>query len=319
MPVLYPRVEPYRVHEIAVDGLHTLYIEEAGNPEGLPVVVLHGGPGVGCDPAQRRFFDPSVYRIVLFDQRGAGRSTPHAELRDNTTVHLISDLETIRRWLDIERWLLFGGSWGATLALAYAQSHPRHVLAMILRGVFLGRKRDIQWFYQEGASRILADHWREFVAPVAENRRGDMIAAYYELLTGKDRGGRLRAAQAWSVWEGHAIGLMPNDNVVAQFSADKLALSMARIECHYFINDCFLQDNQLLRDAERLRDIPGVIIHGRYDVVCPLESAVGLHGVWPDAELHIIEGAGHAASEPGVRDALVSATRDMARRLGAMR
>lgn len=319
MPDLYPPIEPYRTHELAVDDLHTLYVEEVGNPMGLPVVVLHGGPGVGCDPSHRRFFDAAIYRVILFDQRGAGRSRPHAELRDNTTWHLIADMEAIRAHLGIERWLLFGGSWGATLGLLYAQAHAQRVLGLILRGLFLARQMDVDWFYKQGASRVLADHWRDFLAPLAEESRHDPVSAYYQILTGEHLGERLRAAQAWCVWEGHAIGMMPSPHVVKQFSQDKLALSMARTECHYFINACFLDQNQILRDADRLSGIPAIIIHGRYDIVCPLENAVSLHARWPDAELHIIEGAGHAASEPGIRDALLSATREMAARLGAMR
>lgn len=310
---LYPDIKPYVTHSIAVDELHTLHVEECGNPEGLPVVFLHGGPGAGCEPWHRRFFDPEVYRVVLFDQRGCGRSTPHAELRDNTTAHLLADIESIRERLDIKRWVVFGGSWGSTLALVYAEAHPKRVLGLILRGIFLTRPQEIRWFYQQGASHIFPDEWEHYVRPIPEAERGDMVAAYYRRLTGDDELARMAAAKAWSLWEGKLATLLPRDSVIRHFGDPYTALSLARIECHYFINDSFLEPNQILRDAPRLKGIPGVIVHGRYDMVCPLENAWDLHKVWPSAELRIVPDAGHSASEPGIVNALIAATTSMAR------
>ncbi len=315
MLTLYPNIKPYVEHSLAVEPPHVLHVEECGNPRGLPVLFVHGGPGAGCEAYHRRFFDPDVYRIILFDQRGAGRSVPHAELEGNNTQALVSDMERIREHLGIERWVVFGGSWGSALALVYAQTYPERVLGLILRGIFLCRPREIQWFYQDGANRLFPDYWQEFAHPIHEAERGDMLRAYYRLLTGADEIARLTAAKAWSVWEGRTLTLIENRSVVEHFGNPHHALSLARIECHYFINNSFLEENQILRDAHRLRDIPGVMVHGRYDVVCPLESAWELHQAWPQAEFKIIPGAGHAASEPGIVDALVCATRDMARRL----
>ena len=282
-----------------------------------PRVFQHGGPGAGCLPYHRRFFDPDLYRIILFDQRGAGQSTPHAELGGNTTPALVSDIETIRIALDIDGWVVFGGSWGSTLGLVYAQTHPGRVLGLILRGIFLCRPEDIYWFYQHGAGRIFPEYWEQYLAPVPEAERGDMVSAYYRLLTGTDESLRLAAARAWSLWEGRTISLLPCKDSEQAFGDPHFALAMARIECHYFMHDSFLEPDQILRDASKLKDIPGVIVHGRYDVVCAVDNALALHAVWPQADLHIIHDAGHAASEPGIIDALVSATRDMARKLGA--
>ncbi len=315
MLTLYPNIKPYVERSLAVEPPHVLHVEECGNPRGLPVLFVHGGPGAGCEAYHRRFFDPDVYRIILFDQRGAGRSVPHAELEGNNTQALVSDMERIREHLGIGRWVLFGGSWGSTLALVYAQTYPERVLGLILRGIFLCRPREIQWFYQDGANRLFPDYWREFAHPIPEAERGDMLRAYHRLLTGADEIERLTAAKAWSVWEGRTLTLIENRSVVEHFGNPHHALSLARIECHYFMNNSFLKENQILRDAHRLRDIPGVMVHGRYDVVCPLESAWELHQSWPQAEFKIIPGAGHAASEPSIVDALVCATRDMARRL----
>lgn len=315
MLTLYPNIKPYVEHSMAVESPHVLHVEECGNPRGLPVLFMHGGPGAGCEAYHRRFFDPNVYRIILFDQRGAGRSTPHAELEGNNTQALVSDMERIREHLGIGHWVLFGGSWGSTLALVYAETHPERVLGLILRGIFLCRPREIQWFYQDGANRLFPDYWREFAQPIPEAERADMLRAYYRLLTGADEIARLSAAKAWSVWEGRTLTLIENRSVVEHFSNPHHALSLARIECHYFMNNSFLEENQILRDAHRLCHIPGVMVHGRYDVVCPLESAWELHQAWPQAEFKIISDAGHAASEPGIVDALVRATRDMARRL----
>jgi proline iminopeptidase len=312
---LYPELKPYVQHSLPVDPPHLLHVEEAGNPAGLPVVFLHGGPGAGCEPYHRRFFHPGRYRIVLFDQRGAGRSSPHAELAGNETAALVADLEAIREKLGIDRWVVFGGSWGSTLALAYAEAHPHRVLGLILRGIFLCRPRDIQWFYQDGASRVLPDYWADFVDPIPERERGDLVCAYHARLTGGDELTRMAVAKAWSTWEGRAATLRPSPSVVEHFSDPYVALSLARIECHYFKHDSFLAPNQLLRDAHRLAGIPGVIVHGRYDLVCPLENAYDLHRVWPQAELHVIPDAGHSATEPGIASALVEATDAMAERL----
>lgn len=314
---LYPEIEPTRQWRLAVDEPHELYIEECGNPDGIPVLFLHGGPGGGCVPYHRRFFDPAVYRIILFDQRGAGQSTPHAELEGNTSQALVADIEAIREKLAIEQWLVFGGSWGSTLALLYAQAHPLRVSGLILRGIFLCRPEDIHWFYQQGASRLFPEYWEQYLAPVPEAERGDMVSAYYRLLTSDDEPTRLEAARAWSLWEGHTISLLPCKETEQTFAAAKFALAMARIECHYFMNQSFLEDNQILNNVDKIADIPAIIVHGRYDVVCPVDQALALHAAWPQAELQVIANAGHAASEPGIIDALVSATRDMARRIGA--
>lgn len=281
----------------------------------MPVLFIHGGPGAGCDAASRRWFDPGLYRIVTFDQRGCGRSTPHACLELNSTWDLVADIERIRQHLGIEQWVLFGGSWGSTLALAYAQTHPERVLGLVLRGIFLCRPQEIQWFYQEGASRLFPDYWEDYLAPIPVEERGNLVEAFYQRLTGFDQIAQLHAAKAWSIWEGRTATLRPNTQVVDRFSDPMRALSIARIECHYFINDAFLEADQLLRDMHRIAHIPGVIVHGRYDVICPLENAWALHQRWPASELHIIRDAGHAAGEPGITDALVRATDEMAREL----
>ncbi len=315
MKTLYPPIEPHRVETLAVDDIHRLHVETCGNAGGLPVVFLHGGPGSGCEPWHRRFFDPARYRIVLFDQRGCGHSRPHAALEGNTTAHLVADMERIREHLGIDRWVVFGGSWGSTLALAYAEAHPERVLGLVLRGIFLCRPRDIRWFYQDGAGRLFPDYWDDYLAPISEAERDDMVAAYYGRLTGQDEVARMAAAKAWSEWEGRTATLLPNPSVVAHFQDPHVALSLARIECHYFMNDAFLEPDQLLRDAHRLTDIPGTIVHGRYDVVCPLDQAHALHRVWPRAGFEIIADAGHSAGEPGIVDALVRATDALAERL----
>jgi len=314
---LYPEIEPTRQWRLAVEPPHELYIEECGNPDGIPVLFLHGGPGAGCVSYHRRFFDPAVYRIILFDQRGAGQSTPHAVLEGNTTQALVADIEAIRQELKIEQWLVFGGSWGSTLALLYAQAYPQCVSGLILRGIFLCRPEDIHWFYQHGASRLFPEYWEQYLAPVPESERDDMVSAYYRLLTSDDEPTRLEAARAWSLWEGHTISLLPCKETEQSFAAAKFALAMARIECHYFMNQSFLEDNQILNNIDKIADIPAIIVHGRYDVVCPVDQALALHAAWPQAELQVIADAGHAASEPTIIDALVSATRDMARRLSA--
>ena len=291
-----------------------MYLEECGNPDGLPVLFVHGGPGGGSDETSRRYFDPERYRIIVFDQRGAGRSSPHAELEGNTTQALIADIESIREFLGIERWILFGGSWGSTLSLLYTQTHRERVMGLILRGIFLCRKKDLHWFYQEGAGRIFPDYWEDYVQPIAESDRSDFISAYYRLLTGDNEVARMAAAKAWSLWEGRCSTLRPNTHVVDHFSDPHIAIAMARIEAHYFVNGCFIAENQIIENAGILEGIPGVIVHGRYDTVCPLDQAVELHKHWPDAQLHIIRDAAHAATEPGITDALVRATDEMADR-----
>lgn len=312
---LYPGIKPYATHRIAVDAPHELYVEESGEPGGIPVLFVHGGPGAGCSPYHRSFFDPEKYRIILFDQRGSGQSTPHAALEKNTTPDLVADMEAIRQQLGIKQWLLFGGSWGSTLSLVYAQTHPQRVLGLILRGIFLCRPHEIQWFYQSGASHIFPDYWAEYLTPIPEDERDDMVAAYYRRLTSDNELQRMAAAKAWSKWEGRTSTLHPSRKVVGHFSEPHTALSLARIECHYFTHDSFLEPNQILRDAGRLADIPGIIVQGRYDVVCPMQSAWDLCQAWPEAELQIIPDAGHSALEPGIVDALVRATDRFAQRL----
>jgi proline iminopeptidase len=314
MDALYPEIQPNRTGTLDVGDGHRLYWEECGNPEGLPAVFLHGGPGSGCEVWHRRFFDPARYRIVLFDQRGSGRSTPHAGLEANTTAHLVADIERLRTLLGVERWVVFGGSWGSTLGLAYAETHPERVLGLVLRGIFLCRPRDTRWFYQSGADRLFPDAWSDYLEPIPGAERGDMVAAYYRRLTDPDRDVRERAARAWSVWEGSTACLRPNPEVIAHFADPAVAVSLARIECHYFSHGSFLEPDQLLRDAPRLAGIPGYIVHGRYDVVCPVEQAFELHRAWPRAELQIVPDAGHSAAEPGIARRLVAATDALADR-----
>ncbi|MCK5640672.1 MAG: prolyl aminopeptidase, partial [Gammaproteobacteria bacterium] len=311
---LYPEIHPYVNHTLKVDKPHELHIEECGNPKGLPVLFVHGGPGAGCEDYHRRFFDPEVYRIILFDQRGCGRSTPHASLEGNTTQALISDIEAIRKLLGIDQWLLFGGSWGSTLSLIYAETHPERVMGLILRGIFLCRPHEIQWFYQQGASRLFPEAWQEYLAPIPEAERKDLLTAYHKRLTGDNELQRITAARAWSLWEAHTSSLLPSQAVAEHFGNPYTSLSLARIECHYFSNNTFLEENQILRDAHRLKGIPGIIVHGRYDVVCPVENAWQLQQAWPEAELRITPDAGHSASEPGNIDALIQATIEMSER-----
>lgn len=306
---LYPEIEPYRTGRLRVSDLHDIYFEESGNPQGKPVVFVHGGPGGGTEPKQRRYFDPAAYRIVLFDQRGCGKSTPHACLEENTTWHLIADMETLRRELGIERWQLFGGSWGSTLALAYAEKHPDRVTELVLRGIFLLRKQEIDWFYQRGAGAMFPDAWEEYLAPIPEAERGNLLMAYHRRLLHPDPEVQRTAAKAWSVWEGRTSCLLPNAELIAKTQNDTFALAFARIECHYFVNGGFLErDAQLLEDVGRIRHIPAVIVQGRYDVVCPMESAWALHRAFPEADLRVVPDAGHSAMEPGTVHELVQAT-----------
>ena len=312
---LYPEIRPYAEHRLKVGEPHELYIEECGEPDGIPVLYVHGGPGAGCNHKSRCFFDPERYRIILFDQRGAGRSTPHGDISNNNTAALIGDIEAIREYLGIDRWLLFGGSWGSTLSLLYAEAYPERVCGLIVRGIFLCRPQDIRWFFQDGASRIFPDYWQPYIQAIPEAERDDLIAAYHRRLTGDNELARMAAAKSWSLWEAHCSTLRPNHQVVDHFSDPHVAMAMARIEAHYFINDGFLQPNQILADAHRLADIPGMIVHGRYDMVCPLDNACLLHRHWTNSELQIIRDAGHSDTEPSIIDALVRATNDMAIRL----
>jgi proline iminopeptidase len=309
MRTLYPEIEPYDSGMLAVDERHALYYEQCGNPQGKPVVLLHGGPGAGCSAKMRRFHDPARYRIILFDQRGSGRSTPHASLVDNTTWDLVADIERLRTKLGVDRWQVFGGSWGSTLALAYAQTNPERVAELVLRGIFMLRRWELEWFYQQGASRLFPDAWEPYLAAIPEAERGDLIGAYHRRLTSDDEATRLAAARAWSVWEGATSFLRVDPAFVIGHEDAAFALAFARIENHYFVNAGFFDDdNQLLRDAARIADIPGVIVHGRYDVVCPIQSAWELHKAWPKAELVISPTSGHSAFEPENIDALVRAT-----------
>jgi len=306
---LYPEIEPYASGMLAVSPLHTIYYEQCGNPQGKPVVFLHGGPGAGCNAKSRRFFDPQRYRIVLFDQRGCGRSTPHAELTDNTTWHLVQDIETLRAHLGIERWQVFGGSWGSTLALAYAQTHPQRVTELVLRGIFMLRRWELEWFYQHGCDAIYPDAWEGYLKPIPPVERHDLMSAYYRRLTSGDEKIRLEAAKAWSIWEGSTSFLAQSADYVNSTGADQFALAFARIECHYFVHGGFFErDDQFLYNAHKLKKIPAVIVQGRYDVVCPMRSAWDLHRAWPEADLRIVGDAGHSAFEPGITHELISAT-----------
>jgi len=290
------------------DG-HEVYFEESGNPDGKPCVFVHGGPGGGTSPAARQFFDPARYRIVLFDQRGCGQSTPHASLTANTTSHLIDDMERLREELGVEQWLVFGGSWGSTLSLAYAQSHPERVTQLVLRGIFLLRPEEIRWFYQEGASHLCPDSWENYLAPIPHNERHDLVSAFHKRLTSSNEATRLEAARAWSVWEASTSFLRQNKNFMSQLDEPDAALAMARIECHYFVNQGFFNsDNQLLDNIDRIRHIPTEIIQGRYDVVCPPKTAWDLHSAWPEATLHIVPDAGHSAFDPANTSVLVEVT-----------
>ncbi|MFA6238313.1 MAG: prolyl aminopeptidase [Bacteriovorax sp.] len=309
MKEMYPEIEPYSSGFLKVSEIHTIYFEEAGNPKGKPVVFLHGGPGGGLIPNYRRYFNPEKWRIILFDQRGCGKSTPFAELRENTTWDLVSDMEALREHLSIAKWSVFGGSWGSTLALSYAIKHAKFCNALFLRGIFLLRKKEIDWFYQGGCSKIFPDAWEEYVKPIPENERNDFVRAFYKRLTSEDKQIRKSAAAAWSIWEGSTSKLIPDSDVVARFGEDEFADAFARIECHYFINNGFFtEDNFILNNIEKISHIPTVIVQGRYDVVCPAESAWELHRALPDAEFHLIGDAGHSLSEKGITDALIRAT-----------
>lgn len=314
---LYPSVEPRKTGRLAVSSLHELYWEESGHPDGLPVVALHGGPGGGSSPEMRRFFDPRRYRIIMFDQRGCGRSTPHSELRENTTWDLVRDIETLRTHLGIKKWVVFGGSWGSTLALAYAAMHRKQVMALMLRGVFLLKESEIHWFYQNGASNLFPDAFDRYVAPIPEAERGDLLKAFYKRLTGKNAAARAEAAAAWARWEGETLSIQGPRQRPPRFDEADFLDAFARIECHYFHNKGFFDsDGWLLDQAEKFGDLPGVIVHGRYDVVTPLSSAWALHKAWPKSQLKIVPDAGHSSLEPGIVSELIKASDMLAEKLG---
>ena len=309
MRELYPPRQPYNEGELKVSDLHTLHFEESGNPDGKPIVLLHGGPGGGCPPFYRQYFDPEKWRLVMFDQRGCGQSKPHAELQENTTWDLVNDIEKLREYLNIHQWVVFGGSWGSTLSLAYSQTHPDRCKGLILRGIFMLRQKEIRWFYQEGASYIFPDAWEEYVKPIPINERDDLLTAYYQRLTSPDDKIRLEAARAWSIWEASTSRLFPDLDLKQKFGIDAFAEAFARIECHYFINKGFIDpEDKLLLNIDRIRKIPAVIVQGRYDVVCPMMSAWELHRAWPEAEFIVVADAGHSMSEPGIRTCLIEAT-----------
>jgi proline iminopeptidase len=310
---LYPPIEPFKHGLLDTGDGHQVYWEMCGNPRGKPAVFLHGGPGGGCSPAHRQLFHPEKYCVLLFDQRGCGRSTPHASLQANTTWHLVDDIEKLRRMAGAEKWLVFGGSWGSTLALAYAQTYPERVSELVLRGIFTVRREELLWYYQEGASWLFPDEWEHFVAPIPPQQRHDLMGAYHRLLTGTDGPAKLAAAVAWSRWEGRTITLLPDPDIDHQHGDPHYALAFSRIENHYFVNHGFMAEGQLLRDAGKLRRIPGVIVQGRYDLATPAKTAWELHKAWPEAEFHLVNDAGHAFKEPGILDRLVRATDRFAR------
>jgi proline iminopeptidase len=309
LKTLYPVIEPFNTGRLKVSDTHEIYYEQVGNPNGKPVVFLHGGPGGGLTPEYRQYHDPSAYRVVLFDQRGAGQSTPHASLEENTTWDLVADIEKLRQHLGIDKWQVFGGSWGSTLSLAYAVTHPERATELVLRGIFLCRPKEIQWFYQEGTSWIFPDVWEQYLSVIPEDERHDMVTAYYKRLTGDNEQEKLAAARAWSIWEGSTSKLFYDPDAIEKYADPHFATAFARIECHYFMNNCFFPtENYLIENVGKIRHIPGVIVQGRYDVVCPIRSAWDLHRAWPEAELNITPDAGHSVLEPGNISALVAAT-----------
>lgn len=309
MKQLYPEIEPFDSGMLKVSDIHSIYYERCGSPKGLPVVFLHGGPGGGLLPMYRRFFDPDAYHIILFDQRGSGKSIPHADLRENTTWDLIKDIEALREKFDIKKWHIFGGSWGSTLALTYAEAHPSRCLGLMLRGVFLTRPKELRWFYQYGASEIFPDFWQRYRDEIPKKERGDMMKAYYKRLTGDDMEVRSSAARAWSVWEGSTSKLFPDKNLMNHWEDEHEALSLARIECHYFMNNSFFPtENYLIENVDKIRHVPTVIVQGRYDIVCPMISAWELCEAFPEAKLIVVGDAGHSVSEKGIAAALVDTT-----------
>lgn len=307
MKTLYPEIEPFDSGMLKVSDIHEIYYERVGNPDGIPVVFLHGGPGGGLIPLYRQFFDPKAFQVILFDQRGSGKSKPHAELEENTTWDLIKDIETLREKFGIEKWYVFGGSWGSTLSLAYAETHPDRASGLILRGIFLTRRKELEWFYQYGASEIFPDFWERYRDEIPEDERGDMMSAYYKRLTSDDRETKLSAARAWSVWEGSTSKLYPDKDLMDKWEGEDEALALARIECHYFMNNSFFPtENYLIENVDKIRHIPTVIVQGRYDVVCPAVSAWELHVAFPESDLQIIPDAGHSISEKGISSALIA-------------
>ncbi len=317
MQPLFPEIKPYARHRVQVDAGHNLYVDESGNETGLPVIFLHGGPGSGCEFDSRRFFDPAVYRIILVDQRGSGRSTPQGEIEGNTLQNLIGDLDQVRDLLKIRAWVVFGGGWGSTLALAYAEHDPKQVLGLILRGVFLGRPADIDWIYKEGAKAFFPEYWADFIAPILDLDQATPCESYHELMTSGNDLVRMTAAKAWSVWEAHCSNLHPNARLLNHYAAPQRALTRCRIGTHYMINGCFLEPNQILAQAGQLKDIPGIIVQGRFDVLTPMAAAHALHEHWPGSEVMIVREAGHSATEPAMIDALLRATKALAQRLDA--
>ena len=309
MRELYPPREAYKEGKLQVSDLHTIYFEESGNPQGKPIVVLHGGPGGGCPNYYRQYFNPEKWRLIMFDQRGCGKSTPHAELRENTTWDLVSDIEKIREHLGIDKWVVFGGSWGSTLSLAYSQTHPQRCNGLILRGIFMLRQKELHWFYQEGASNIFPDAWEEYLKPIPLEERDDLLNAYYKRLTSEDKRVRLEAAKSWSIWEASTSKLFLDKFLMNSFGESAFADAFARIECHYFVNKGFFErEDQLLLNVDKIRHIPAVIVQGRYDVVCPMISAWELHKEWTEAEFIVVPDAGHSMTEPGIQTALIDAT-----------
>lgn len=310
--ILYPVIEPFHSEMLKVSHLHQIYYEQSGNPQGKPVLFIHGGPGGGTNPTQRRYFNPEIYRIILVDQRGCGKSLPHAELEENTTQLLIQDFERLRQLLGIEQWLLFGGSWGSTLALAYAEQHPEQILGLILRGIFLGLPEDLHWMYQHGCSEIFPEAWSEYLSIIPENERDDMIAAYHQRLTSTDKNIQQAAARAWSKWEASISSLFIDSVAIQKFTEVDFSLAFARIENHYFTHQLFLRPHQLLEDAYKINHIPTIIIHGRYDMCCPIRGAWQLKQALPNATLIIVPDAGHAATEKGIAQTLIAATNQFA-------
>jgi len=306
---LYPTAELFNSFQLPVSDMHSIYVEESGNKNGKPVIFLHGGPGGGISSSYRQYFDPEKWRIIMFDQRGCGKSTPFAELKENTTWDLVEDIEKIRKHLGIDSWVVFGGSWGSTLSLAYSQTHPSSCKGLILRGIFLVRKKEIDWFYQEGANNIFPDRWESFLAPISPDKRNNLLKAYYEILTGDDHSKKIEAAKAWSTWEGSTVRLLLDENFIGDFSDEKFAEAFARIECHYFMNNCwFDSDNYLIENIDKIRNIPTVIVHGRYDIICPVVQAWDLHKAWPEADFYIIPDAGHSIYEEGIKNKLIEYT-----------
>ncbi|HJO21656.1 MAG TPA: prolyl aminopeptidase [Candidatus Marinimicrobia bacterium] len=306
---LYPTAELFNSFQLPVSDMHSIYVEESGNKNGKPVIFLHGGPGGGISSSYRQYFDPEKWRIIMFDQRGCGKSTPFAELKENTTWDLVEDIEKIRKHLGIDSWVVFGGSWGSTLSLAYSQTHPNSCKGLILRGIFLVRKKEIDWFYQEGANNIFPDRWESFLSPISPDKRNNLLKAYYKILTGDNHSKKIEAAKAWSTWEFSTVRLLLDENFIGDASDEKFAEAFARIECHYFMNNCwFDSDNYLIENIDKIRNIPAVIVHGRYDIICPVVQAWDLHKAWPEADFHIIPDAGHSIYEEGIKNKLIEYT-----------